>query len=82
MKPNVFQSSVRLLAALAICTLPVFAQTADLPALSAVTRDLKGGETHSYRIGLRSGQFLHATVEQLDIDLITAASRNVTILIS
>lgn len=72
MKPNVFQSSVRLLAALAICTLPVFAQTADLPALSAVTRDLKGGETHSYRIGLSSGQFLHATVEQLDIDLITA----------
>ena len=73
MKRSLFQSVVRLLAALAICTISALAQTAkDLPALSAVTRDLKGGETHSYRINLTSGQFLHATVEQLDIDVVTA----------
>jgi CHAT domain-containing protein/Tfp pilus assembly protein PilF len=73
MKRKPLQSLTRLLAALAICALPVVAQTAkDLPALSAVTRELKGGETHSYRIALTSGQFLHATVEQLDTDLITA----------
>lgn len=73
MRRSVFPSVVRLLAALAICALPLFAQTAkDLPALSAVTRDLKGGETHSYRITLAADQFLHATVEQQDIDVVTA----------
>jgi hypothetical protein len=65
MKSKPFQLLKRLLTALAICALPVFAQTAtELPALSAVTRELKGGETHSYRITLAAGQFLHATVEQ------------------
>ena len=73
MKRKSLQSLTRLLAALAICAVPVVAQTAkDLPALSAVTRELKGGETHSYRITLTSGQFLHATVEQLDMDVVTA----------
>ena len=73
MKRSLFQSLGRLLTALAIGALPVLAQTAkDLPALSAVTRDLKGGETHSYRIDLTSGQFLHALVEQYEIDVITA----------
>ena len=73
MKTKLSQSLTRLLAALAICALPVVGQTAqDLPALSAVTRELKGGETHSYRITLTSGQFLHATVEQLNLDLVTA----------
>jgi CHAT domain-containing protein/Tfp pilus assembly protein PilF len=73
MKRRTFQSLKRLLAALAICAIPVSAQTAkDLPALSAVTRELKGGETHSFRITMTSGQFLHAIVEQLDMDLVTA----------
>ena len=45
----------------------------ELPALAAVQRDLKGGETHSYRINLTSGQFLHALVEQQDIDIATLA---------
>jgi len=68
-----FQIFKRLLAALAICVLPAYAQSArDLPALAAVTRDLKGGETHAYRVKLTSGQFLHALVEQLDIDVVTA----------
>ncbi|HEY2962262.1 MAG TPA: tetratricopeptide repeat protein, partial [Pyrinomonadaceae bacterium] len=73
MKRNSPQFLVGLLAALAISALSGFAQTAkELPALAAVTRDLKGGETHAYRIGLTSGQFLHATVEQQDIDVVTA----------
>ena len=72
MNKRLFQSLTGLLAALAICTLPVFGQTAkDLPALSAVTRELKDVETHSYRITLTAGQFLHATVEQLDFDVNT-----------
>ena len=73
MNSRLFQSVKRLLAALAICALPVTAQTAkDLPALSAVTRELKGGETHSYRLTMTSGQFLYAVVEQLNMDVITA----------
>jgi CHAT domain-containing protein/tetratricopeptide (TPR) repeat protein len=73
MKRRLFQSSKRLLAALAICALPISAQTAkDLPALSAVTRELKGGETHSYRLTMTSGQFLQAIVEQLNMDVATA----------
>jgi CHAT domain-containing protein/tetratricopeptide (TPR) repeat protein len=72
MKRRLFQSLKRLLAALAICALPVSAQTAkDLPALSAVTRELKGGETHSYRLTMTSGQFLYALVEQLNMDVVT-----------
>lgn len=73
MKRTAFHFLERLLAALAICVLPVCAQTAkDLPALAAVTRDLKGGESHAYRISLTSGQFLHALVEQQDIDVVTS----------
>src|SRR5690242_11257479 len=73
MNKRLFPPVVRLLAALAISALSVFAQTAqELPALAAVTRDLKGGETHSYRIALTSGQFLNAIVEQQDVDVVTA----------
>jgi len=39
------------------------------PALAPVERELKGGESHSYRISLAAGQFLHALVEQKGIDL-------------
>src|SRR3954451_799293 len=34
----------------------------DLPLLSPVERELKGGESHSYRISLASGQFLYGLV--------------------
>ncbi len=44
-------------------------QTKALPTLSAGERELKGGETHSYRISLSSGQFFYALVEQKDIDV-------------
>lgn len=73
MKRTAFHFLERLLPALAICVLPVCAQTAkDLPALAAVTRDLRGGESHSFRINLTAGQFLHALVEQQDIDIGTS----------
>ena len=73
MQKRTFQSLTRLFTALAICALAVSAQTAkDLPALSAVTRELKGGETHSYRLTMTSGHFLHAVVEQLNMDVVTA----------
>ncbi len=42
----------------------------ELPTLSAVSRELKGGERHSYRIVLTSDQFLHAIVVQEGTDLI------------
>jgi CHAT domain-containing protein len=73
MKRRTVQILERLLAALAICVLPVCAQTTkDLPALAAVIRDMRGGETHAYRINLSAGQFLHALVEQQDIDVVAA----------
>src|SRR5258706_502883 len=40
-----------------------------LPSLSSVERELKGGETQSYRISLNIGQFLNALMVQLGIDV-------------
>jgi hypothetical protein len=42
----------------------------NLPLLSPVQRELKGGETHSYQVILMVGQFLYAEVEQQGIDLV------------
>ncbi len=42
----------------------------NLPPLSPVQRELKGGETHSYQVTLVAGQFLYAQVEQQGIDLV------------
>ena len=44
----------------------------DLPLLTPVERGLKGGESHSYRVSLTTGQFLHAVVDQKDIDVVVA----------
>ena len=43
--------------------------TGNLPPLSPVKRELKGGETHSYQVALVAGQFLYAQVEQQGIDV-------------
>ena len=68
-----FQLLLPIVAALVISAAPVMGQTsAELPVLSAVSRELKGGETHSYRVQLTAGQFLHATVEQDNVDVVTA----------
>ena len=67
------QLFVQVMAVLVISVLPATGQDSkDLPELAAITRELKGGETHSYRIKLSTNQFLHAIVEQKDIDLATA----------
>lgn len=44
-------------------------KTQTLPIFSAQERELKGGETHSYRIALSAGQFCYALVEQKEIDV-------------
>src|SRR5262245_65033614 len=73
MQKKLSQFLFQISAALLFCVAQALAQTPnDLPALSDVERELKGGETHSFKIVLASGQFLHALVEQKDIDVITA----------
>lgn len=60
--------------ALLICASVAQAQVfSEVPTLSDVERELKGGETHSYRIMLTTGQFLHAVVKQKGIDVIAAS---------
>jgi CHAT domain-containing protein len=48
---------------------PRQAQAKSLSEFSAGEHELKGGETQSYRINLRAGEFLTALVEQKDIDV-------------
>ena len=45
---------------------------ANTPLLSPVERPLKGGETNSYRVSLKTGQFLFAVVEQKGIDVVVS----------
>jgi CHAT domain-containing protein/tetratricopeptide (TPR) repeat protein len=72
-KESFLKLVVPIVAALVISAASARGQTsAELPVLSAVTRELKGGETQSYRVQLTSGQFLHAVVEQDNIDVATA----------
>src|SRR5262245_53858080 len=33
-------------------------------------RQMSGGETHSYQINLRAGQYVHAVIDQRGIDLV------------
>ncbi len=70
MRRDLVKLLIRISAALAIAVCPVFGQ--DLPTLSAVDREIKGGETHSFRVRLEAGQFLHALIDQEGIDLVTA----------
>jgi CHAT domain-containing protein len=44
--------------------------SANLPLLSPVEKELRGGETNSYRVSLKTGQFLYATVEQKGVDVV------------
>lgn len=55
-----------------VTTAPNQEKTQTLPTFSAQERELKGGETHSYRLSLTSGQFLYALVEQKEIDVSVA----------
>jgi len=74
MSKRFLQLLVLTIAALLLCVFTTPAQTSiEQPVLSDVSRELKGGETHSYRISLTANQFLHAVVIQEGIDLVTAA---------
>src|SRR5437763_9973908 len=44
-------------------------KTDALPTFTPQERELKGGETHSYRLVLTEGQFFYALVEQKEIDV-------------
>ena len=73
MRKNLSNLLLCLSTALLICVAPTLGQTPDPPPLLAPgERELKGGETHSFRIQLEPGQFLHVLVEQIDIDVMTA----------
>jgi len=73
MKKKFLHPLVQILLAGTMCVLPALGQTVrDLPTLAPVQRELKGGETHSYRIQLTAGQCLHAQAEQENIELVTA----------
>jgi len=72
MQKDLIKLLIRVSAALLILVCPVFGYTQDLPPLSAVDREIKGGETHAFRVRLDSGQFLHAVAVQEGIDLVTA----------
>jgi CHAT domain-containing protein len=51
------------------------AQTSDGALLTLgenVTRELKGGEAHSYRVSLKRGEFLRAVVEQKSVDIVVS----------
>ena len=73
MQRDLLKLLIRVSAAALVVVCPVFAQsTQDLPPLAPVTREIKGGEVHSFRVRLEAGQFLNALVEQEGIDLVTA----------
>ena len=55
-----------------VTTAPSQEKTETLPTFSAQERELKGGETHSYKLALTAGQFLYALVEQKEIDVTVA----------
>src|SRR5712692_677046 len=48
----------------------VTADVRELAPGATIERELKRGEVHFYRIALASGQYLHAAVEQLNIDVV------------
>ncbi|HEU4509454.1 MAG TPA: CHAT domain-containing tetratricopeptide repeat protein [Pyrinomonadaceae bacterium] len=73
MAKNLLQLAVLLSALLSITVLPAPAQIPkDLPTLSDVQREIKGGETHSFRIQLTANQFVYALVQQDDVDVATS----------
>lgn len=69
MRKQFLQSLIRVTALLIICAWSISAQN-DPGTLADGEHELKGGETHSYRITLTTGQFLHVTVEQNGVDVV------------
>ena len=73
MKKNLLQLAVLFSVLLLNCVFKASAQTqTPLPTLSNIEREIKGGESHSFRISLTTNQFVYALVEQNDLDVMTA----------
>jgi CHAT domain-containing protein/tetratricopeptide (TPR) repeat protein len=73
MQKDLIKLLIRVSVALLLAVCPLFAQsTQEQTELAVVSREIKVGETHSYRKRLEAGQFLNAAVIQEDIDLVTA----------
>jgi tetratricopeptide (TPR) repeat protein len=64
-------SSLLMLGSLAMCP-PLYAQAQEQTRLEPglpLTREIKGGETHSYQVTLVEGQFLRAVLEQRGVNV-------------
>ena len=73
MRKILFQLVGLLVALLSICAFATSAQTPkDLPTLASVEREIKGGESQSFRIALTTNEFVYALVEQDDLDVSTS----------
>lgn len=70
---HIIRRSLLLLLSLALLVSPLAGQDEkEIPALEAgklIQRDLSGGHSHSYRVEMAAGQFLHAIVEQRSVDV-------------
>jgi CubicO group peptidase (beta-lactamase class C family) len=60
---------VTLTGALEPRTVPAQTQAVDLTLGQPIERELAGGASHSYRVGLEAGQFMFAAVDQRGIDV-------------
>jgi CHAT domain-containing protein len=67
--PAIFSALWRSFFVSVACSQVTTSNPQPLPTFSALERELKAGETHSYRITLVAGQFLYAHVEQKEIDV-------------
>jgi CHAT domain-containing protein/Tfp pilus assembly protein PilF len=73
MKNIRFQLVGLLVALLPLCAGAASAQIPkDLPTLASVEREIKGGESQSFRIALTTNEFVYALVEQDDLDVVTS----------
>jgi CHAT domain-containing protein/tetratricopeptide (TPR) repeat protein len=73
MRKILFQLVGLLAASVSICAFAASAQSPkELPLLASVEREIKGGESQSFRIALTTNQFVYALVEQDDVDVVTS----------
>lgn len=71
---SIIRFSIAFIFILSLCLINTLAQTENtaLEVGKPIERELKGGETHSYRITLTAGQFLYAIADQRGIDAVAS----------
>jgi CHAT domain-containing protein/uncharacterized protein HemY len=73
MRKIILQLVGLLVTLLTVCAFVASAQTSkDLPELASVEREIKGGESQSFRIALTTNEFVYALVEQEDLDVVVS----------